>query len=145
MGLSYGIITKQDNQNKLVSSKKRGNRSKEFSPKKNKTKGMNLVENIYRISAPIDQELIVMQGNQISYDDQSAFSPTSGSRANIMSTAKSHSRLIPSTLAQSIKQSSIKNDRGLITSTLNSPTRVESQKVSCTTTPIVNKYNNNNN
>ena len=99
LGLSYGILAKQDTHNKLVSSKnKRGSKSKangvssdyhqqqQTSPNKKNSKankGASAIANkaaggvldqVYFVNAPMGQE-IILEGNQITYDQQTALSP----------------------------------------------------------------------
>ena len=58
LGLSYGILAKQDAQNKLISSKKRGAKSKDYSPKKNKDKKTVISD----INSILDQDDILLKG-----------------------------------------------------------------------------------
>ena len=110
LGISYGILAKQDTQNKLVSSKnKRGGVAKskdnqqqyvgnnlQTSPKKGlREKKNSHVDNIYKISAPpVDQDGIVLEGSKlISYDEQTALTPIQSQHALVRSAAQSHGRI----------------------------------------------------
>ena len=74
LGLSYGIITKQDVHNKLVPSKK--NKGKDQSPKKNHRKHGGLVAykvpagGIYHLDHSAMISDMLCEGNQITYDEQ---------------------------------------------------------------------------
>ena len=75
LGLSYGVIAKQDAHNKLVPSKKRGN--KDSSPKKFRKHGVltayknpaGVAVGIYHLDHTALVGNMLCEGNQISYDE----------------------------------------------------------------------------